>query len=285
MDFSAKDVMKLRQMTGAGMMDCKKALIETGGDMEAAADLIRKSLGAKAAKKAGRATGEGLVRERYSDDQKKGTMVIVLCETEPVTKTEDFVSFVDKAADVAFATGANSVEELEQQAWDDGESATVGEALKALIGRIGENMKLGHVATFTVDGDGLVGGYVHFNHKTGALVSLTGGTATNDHAKDLCQHIVFAKPIAKSREEISEDEIAKETAFLKEQLAEDPKMAGKPEQAIAGILKGRLDKNFFGERVLLEQGWYRDGGKTKVQDHLNEWNADLSAFALFQIGA
>lgn len=285
MDFSAKDVMKLRQMTGAGMMDCKKALIETGGDMEAAADMIRKSLGAKAAKKAGRATGEGLVRERYSDDRKKGTMVIVLCETEPVTKTEDFITFVDKAADVAFATGAGTVEELEQQAWDDGESATVGEALKALIGRIGENMKLGHVATFEVDGDGIVGGYVHFNHKTGALVSLTGDAATNEHAKDLCQHIVFAKPIAKTREEISEDEIAKETAFLKEQLAEDPKMAGKPEQAIAGILKGRLDKNFFGERVLLEQGWYRDGGKTKVQDHLNEWNADLSAFALFQIGA
>lgn len=285
MDISAKDVMKLRQMTGAGMMDCKKALIEAEGNIEEANDIIRKNLGAKAATKAGRATGEGLVRERYSDDQKKGTMVIVLCETEPVTKTKEFIDFVDGTADVAFASGAKSAEELEQQAWDDGESATVGEALKALIGRIGENMKIGHVATFEVNGDGIVGGYVHFNYKTGALVALAGNTATNDHAKDLCQHIVFAKPIAKSREEISQDEIDKEMAFLKDQLSEDPKMANKPEQALAGILQGRLDKNFFGERVLLEQGWYRDGGKTKVKDHLTEWNADLDAFALFQIGA
>lgn len=285
MSFTAKDVMKLRQMTGAGMMDCKKALTEADGDMEAAADAIRKAFGAKAAKKAGRATGEGLVRVRRSDDGKTGTMVIVLCETEPVTKTADFIGFVDKLADVAFAGGADSIEALEALGWDDGESATAGEALKALIGRIGENMKIGRVETFRVEGDGVVGGYVHFNHRTGALVALAGSGVGENEAKDLGQHIVFAKPIAMTREEIPAEQIEKELAFLRDQLAEDPQMAGKPEQALEGILKGRLDKNFFGERVLLEQGWYRDGGKTKVKDHLSEWAVDLSQFALFEIGA
>jgi elongation factor Ts len=267
------------------MMACKKALTETEGDFEAAQDLLRKEMGKAAEKKAGRATGEGLVQVRLSDDHKTGTMLIVLCETEPVVKTPMFREFVSKVADKAHEAGATDEASVLALAWDDGQSATVEEALKALIGLIGENMKIGKVARLTVAGEGRVGAYVHHNEKEGALVALSGSDDFDEAAKELGMHIVFAKPIAMTRDEIPAEEVEKELGFLKEQLAEDPKMAGKPEQALKGILEGRLNKNFFGQKVLTEQGWFRDGGDTLVKKHLEEWGATLDGYALFHIGA
>ena len=277
MEISAKQVMELRQSTGMPMMQCKKALIEAEGDFEKAMETLRK-LGLKTAeKRSGRATGDGLLAVRLADDGKTGTMVLVLCETEPVKNTPKFVEYAEKLADLAAAAGADDAEKAGALAWGDGETAE--STLRSLVGLIGENMKIGTVAHFHVDGPGVVGAYIHNDRKQGALVALTGKDDA-DSAKELCQHIVFAKPTVLSRDGIPQAEVDKELAFLREQVAEDASMKGKPEQAVEGIIKGRLDKNFFAERVLTEQGWYRDNAK-KVSAILQERGLAIQAFQHF----
>ncbi len=283
MSISAKQVMELRAATGLGMMKCKQALIDTDGDFEKAQELLRKELGKAAEKKAGRKTGEGLVRVKMSDDNKTGTAVVVLCETEPVKNTPMFIEFVDKVVGIAFENGAATVEELEALPWP-GDEPTVGEALKALIGTIGENMKLANVARLTATNGGYVGSYVHFNDKIGVLISLSGDAEDKaEAAKEIGMHLSFGKPQAMSRDEIPADEVEKELSFLREQIAEDPKMKGKPEQAIEGIVQGRLNKNFFGERVFLEQAWSRDPSK-KVKAALDELKVAVHEYAVLQVG-
>ena len=167
----------------------------------------------------------------------------------------------------------------------DPDGETAGSTLKNLVGLIGENMQLGGVAHFTVNGDGSIGAYVHNDKKQGALCAVKGGgDAAAATAKELCQHIVFAKPKVLSREQIAKTEIDKELSFLREQAAEDDSLKGKPEQAIEGIIQGRLSKNFFGERVLTEQAWYRENSK-KVAKVLEERGATIQDFKLFAPGA
>ena len=285
MDISAKQVMELRQATGMPMMQCKKALIENDGDYEKAVETLR-SLGMKTAeKRSGRATSEGLLAVRINADGKTGTMVQVLCETEPVKKTPKFVEFVDQLADLADKHGLADRDTLLAQAWEGEGSGTVESILKDLVGLIGENMQVGDIARFAIDGDGVVGSYVHNDKKQGALVALSGSADDlADAAKEVCQHIVFAKPTVLSRNQVPADEIEKEAAFLRQQISEDPKMAGKPEQAIEGILEGRLNKNFFAARALNEQGWYRDPSK-KVSVVLSERGLSIQDFSLFNPGA
>lgn len=285
MDISAKQVMELRQASGMPMMQCKKALIESAGDFEQAMDSLRK-LGLKTAeKRSGRATSEGLLAVRIGDDGKTGTMVLVQCESEPVKNTPKFIEFVDQLADLAHKHGIGDRDALLAQAWEGEEGGTAEEVLRNLVGLIGENMQVGKVVRFDVDGDGVVGSYIHNDKKQGALVALAGsGDNLADTAKELCQHIVFAKPSVLSREEIAADEVEKELQFLRDQVAEDPKMQGKPEQAIEGIVQGRLNKNFFAPRVLNEQGWYREDSK-KVSAVMDERGAAVQAFAHFQPGA
>ncbi len=283
MSISAKQVMELRAATGLGMMRCKQALTEMDGDFEKAQELLRKELGKAAEKKAGRKTGEGLVRVKMSDDHKSGTAVVILCETEPVKNTPMFVEFVDKVVELAFENGVGTVEELEAVAWP-GDEPTVGDALKALIGTIGENMKLANVARLSATNGGYIGSYVHFNDKIGVLISLSGEAEDkSEAAKEIGMHLSFGKPQAMTRDEIPEDEVAKELSFLRDQVAEDPKMAGKPEQAIEGIVQGRLNKNFFGERVFMEQAWSRDPSK-KVKNVLDEMNVAVHEYAVLQVG-
>jgi elongation factor Ts len=283
MDISAKQVMELRQASGMPMMQCKKALIEAEGDFEQAMDALRKHGLKTAEKRAGRATGEGLLSFRIADDGKTGTMVQVLCETEPVKSTPKFVEFVEKLADLAAAAGTTTLEALGELDWGNGETAA--STLKNLVGLIGENMQLGGVAHFTVEGDGSIGAYVHNDKKQGALSAVTGsGDDIAGTAKELCQHIVFAKPKVLNRDQISADEVAKELEFLRSQVAEDESMKGKPEQAIEGIVQGRLTKNFFGERVLSEQGWYRENSK-RVVKVLEERGAAIQDFKHFAPGA
>lgn len=281
MDISAKQVMELRKVTGLPMMKCKQALIETEGDHEKAIELLRKEGLKSAAKKADRVTGEGLMRLRISDDGSKATAVLVLCETEPVKNTPMFVEFVDTLADKCHEQGIDSAEAANALPWND-EFATAEDALKGLIARIGENMKIGKVQTFTQEGEGVVGGYVHHNQKEGGLVSLSSADA--DQAKELGMHIVFAKPTVLTRDEVAADDVEKELRFLREQIAEDESMKGKPEQAIEGILQGRLSKNFFGQTVLTEQTWFSDASTT-VAKKMKEWGTDLVGFAHFRAGA
>ncbi len=281
MEISAKQVMELRQASGMPMMQCKKALIEADGDFEKAMDSLRK-LGLKTAeKRAGRATGDGLLAVRLADDGKTGTMVLVLCETEPVKNTPKFVEYVEKLADLADAQGIDSLEALCAADFGDGETAE--SALRALVGLIGENMQIGSVARFTVEGDGAVGAYIHNDRKQGALVAIKGKD-DGQVAKDVCQHIVFAKPAVLDRTAIDQAEVDKELTFLREQIAEDASMQGKPEQAIEGIIQGRLNKNFFGQRVLNEQGWYREDSK-QVAKVLEERGCSIQDFKHFAPGA
>jgi len=283
MDISAKQVMELRHATGMPMMQCKKALIEAAGDFEQAMDALRKQGLKTAEKRAGRATGEGLLAVRISDDGKSGTMVQVLCETEPVKNTPKFVEYVEKLADLASAAGVTTDEALGALDWGEGETAA--STLKNLVGLIGENMQLGGVAHFEVEGNGAIGAYIHNDRKQGALVAVTGtGDDLVTTAKELCQHIVFAKPKVLSRDQISQADVDKELKFLREQMAEDPAMASKPEQALEGILQGRLSKNFFGERVLQEQPWYRENAK-RVAKVMEDRGARIEAFKHFAPGA
>ena len=138
------------------------------------------------------------------------------------------------------------------------------------------------LSRLAVDGDGAVGNYIHHDGKIAAMVALSGAGDLADTAKELCMHITFAKPIARTRDEIPQDAVDRELAFLREQIADDPAMQGKPEQAIEGIIQGRLKKNFFGERVLLEQPWYRDS-KATVTSQLEAAGAELVDFALFGV--
>jgi len=285
MDISAKQVMELRQATGMPMMQCKKALITNDGDYEKAVETLR-SLGMKTAeKRSGRATSEGLLAVRISADGKTGSMLQVLCETEPVKKTPKFVQFLEEAANLAAKLDIGDRETLLAQAWEGEGEGTVESVLRDLVGLIGENMQLGRLARFVVEGDGIVGAYVHNDQKQGALVALAGATqALAETAKEVCQHIVFARPSVLDRDQVPAEEVEKETAFLRQQLRDDPKMASKPEQALAGILEGRLNKNFFATRALNEQGWYRDPSK-KVSAVLSERGVCVQEFALFNPGA
>ena len=283
MDISAKQVMELRQATGMPMMKCKKALAEAEGDFERAVEILRKEGLKTADKKAGRKTSEGLIAVRLADDGHTGTMVQVLCESEPVKNTPMFVEFVDQLVEHADQNRPTDVEALMAQPWAHEGAETVEEALRNLIAQIGENMQVGGVAHFTTEPDGRVGSYIHLDKKQGSLVAIQGGGDLGTTAKELCQHIVFAKPKVLNRDSIPADEVEKELAFLREQVAEDPKMKGKPEQAIEGIVKGRLNKNFFAERVLLEQPWYRENAKT-VSAILEERGVEVRDFALFYPG-
>lgn len=281
MEISAKQVMALRQATGMPMMKCKQALKEADGDFERAVDVLRKEGLKTADKKAGRKTSEGLIAVRMADDGRAGTMVQVLCESEPVKNTPMFREFVEHLVDHADRHKPGDTAALLETPWDGDDAADVEEALRNLIAQIGENMKVAGVAHFEVEGEGRVGSYVHLDRKQGSLVAVAGsGGDVETTAKELCQHIVFAKPQVLARDEISADAVEKEMAFLREQVAEDPQLKGKPEQAIEGILKGRLNKNFFAERVLLEQPWYRENAKT-VSAVLAERGVEVKEFALF----
>lgn len=283
-EIPAKLVMDLRRATGMPMMKCKKALEETEGDFEKASDLLRKEGMKAAAKKADRATGEGLARFALSADGREGTLVLVVCETEPVKNTPMFQEFVDKVAAIAAEHKPADVEALRALPWPDGDGS-IEDAMKALIAQIGENMGVAGYQHFTVDG-GSVGGYVHNDRKTAAMVALKGDGDLQSFAKELCMHVVFAKPQVLTRDQIDAEAAAKEEAFLREQIAEDPKMAGKPEQALDGIIKGRLDKNFYGERVLTEQPWFKpDAGNKRVRDLLKEHGAEVEHFVLLRPGA
>ncbi len=283
-EISAKDVMALRKASGMGMMECKKALEEAGGDFEKAFEILRKR-GLKAAeKKADRATSEGLIGHAIAANGRSGLMLLALCETEPVKNTPLFQDFVAKVTELAVASAPRDLDALLALEWTGEGGDTVDAALKNLIGRIGENMRIHRYERFEVD-QGLVGAYVHHDRKTGALVALEGkaGDGASDFAKQVCMHIVFSKPTVLDRADIPAEEVQRELNFLVEQAKEDPSLAGKPAQAIEGIVQGRLSKSFFGTRVLPEQPWFSDNSK-RVADHLKEKGLKATGFALFQPG-
>ena len=263
-EISAQLVRELREHTGAGMMDCKRALQETNGDLEAAIVLLREQGMASAAKRAGRATTEGLVGYRLADDRSRGTMVAVGCETEPVAKNDAFRAFGQKVLDVVEAEGIEAVSQLEQERAE-------------LAGRLGENIAVAGAARFEAVDGGRIGAYVHPPaNKLGVLVHLRGGD--DDLARKLAMHIAASNPQWIGREDVPAEVVEAE----REIFGNSREVRSKPEQARAKIVDGMLNKRFFGANVLAEQEWIHDGSRT-VGQVLAEAGAEVLEFQRFSL--
>ncbi|MEM9478521.1 MAG: translation elongation factor Ts [Verrucomicrobiota bacterium] len=262
-EITASLVKELRDKTNCGMMDCKAALKESGGNLEEAETILRKKGIASADKKAARAAKEGVIASRISEDGKTGILVEVNCETDFVAKNENFTSFVDEILDHISSNGsAGSVEELLQE---DHGGTTLEEFVKAKVGELGENLVVQRFSRFALDGDGSVGSYIHLAGKVGVLIevkSASADAAGNDDfktlVKDLCLHIAAAHPSAITREEVPSDQVEAEKDIYREQMKD------KPENVIEKIITGKIDK-FYSQIALLEQGFVKDPDQTIKQ--------------------
>jgi len=263
-EISAALVKELRDRTGAGMMDCKRALQETNGDMDAAVVLLREKGMASAQKRADRATTEGLVGYRLADDHKKGTMVAVGCETEPVSKNDEFQAFAKKVLETVDADGVDAVASL------DGERTE-------LSAKLGENIAVAGAARFEAVNGAIVTAYAHPPaNKLGVLLQLRGGD--EDLGRKLAMHIAASNPQWIGRDDVPEDAVTSERQIY---LNSD-EVLSKPEQAREKIVEGMLNKRFFGANVLTDQEWIHDSSKT-VGQALQESGAEVLEFERFAL--
>ena len=270
---TAELVKQLREKTGAGMMDCKKVLTETDGDMEKAAELLRERGIAKAAKKSDRVAAEGLVATYVSDDKKVGSAVEVNAETDFVAKNDEFRKFVADIAKQVATKNAKDVEELLNQKYLDTDN-TVQEVLTGKIATIGENMSIRRFVRF--ESEGLVESYVHGDGKIAVLVNFEKGD--EELAKDVCMQIAAAKPEYLSRESVPADKVEKEMEILKAQAMNE----GKPAEIAEKMVQGRIGK-FYSEICLLEQEFVKDPD-TKVGKLIESKGAKLVDYARLEKG-
>ena len=262
---TAADINKLRQTTGAGMLDCRKALTETNGDFEAAIDWLRKQGQKVAAKRNDREAKEGVIIAKTSADNKTGFVVCISCETDFVSKNADFVAFAQSIADAAVENNVNSAEELNQVTLN---GAKVSDLINDKLASIGE--KIG-VAKFERIEANYVASYIHGANRMGVLVGLSSEAA--EAGKDVAMQIAAMNPLAVDPDAIPAATIERERSIVVETMKADPKMAGKPDEMIAKIAEGKLNA-FFKENTLLAQAFVKDGGKT-VGEYLKSVNADL----------
>lgn len=274
MAITASMVKELREMTGAGMMDCKKVLTETDGDMEKAIELLRERGIAKAAKKSGRVAAEGLVEAYISEDGKVGAIVEVNSETDFVAKNEEFKTFVMDVAKQVVEKNPKDVEELLNQEAIFEAGKTVNEALIGKIATIGENLSIRRFARF--ESKGLIEKYIHGDGKIAVLVNMTKGD--KELAKDLCMQIAAARPEFVTREEVPQERVDKEMEILKVQAMNE----GKPEQIAEKIVQGRVGK-FYEEICLVDQVFVKDSSM-KVSELLKQKDAEIVEFARFEKG-
>jgi elongation factor Ts len=257
---SAQDINKLRQATGAGMMDCRKALTETNGDFEAAIDWLRKQGQKVAAKRGDREAKEGVVIAKTTDDHKTGIVVCVSCETDFVSKNADFVTFAQNIADAAIAYNVKSLDELLNA---KAPHATVAELVNDKLASIGE--KIG-VTKFERIEAPYVASYIHGAYRIGVLVGLDKDAA--ETGKDIAMQIAALNPVAVDAASVPPETIAREKDIIMELMKQDPKMAGKPDEMLAKIAEGKMGA-FFKEQTLTAQVFVKDGSKT-VADYLKE---------------
>ena len=271
---TASLVKELREKTGAGMMDCKKVLTETDGDMEKAIELLRERGIAKAAKKSGRVAAEGLVEAVISEDGKTGAIIEVNSETDFVAKNEEFKTFVENVANQVLKTNPKDVEELLAQPAMFEEGQTVQESLVGKIATIGENLTIRRFARF--ESEGLVEKYIHGDGKIAVLVNMKKGDSIV--AKDICMQIAAARPEYVRREEVPEERVAKEMEILKVQTMNE----GKPEAIAEKIVQGRIGK-FYEEICLVDQAFVKDPNM-KISELLKQKDAEVAEFARFEKG-
>jgi elongation factor Ts len=270
---TAELVKQLREKTGAGMMDCKKVLTETDGDMEKAAELLRERGIAKAAKKSGRVAAEGLVCANVSEDKKVGAIVEVNAETDFVAKNEEFKGFVADVAEIVVKTNPADVTALLATEYK-GTGKTVQEVLTDKIATIGENMTIRRFARF--ESEGLVESYIHGDGKIAVLVDFKKGDS--ELAKDVCMQIAAVRPEYLNREQVPEEAVNKEMEILKAQAMNE----GKPAEIAEKMVQGRIGK-FYSEVCLLDQEFVKDSSM-KVGALIESKGAEIVRFARFEKG-
>ena len=264
---SAALVKELRERTGLGLLECKKALAACGGDIEQAIEELRKSSGMKAAKKAGRTAADGVIAARVADDGSYAVLAEVNSETDFVARDAGFLAFVDKVLDAAFTGKQTAVEALM--------AGELEAAREALVQKIGENIGVRRIAMLSAD-SGVVGAYVHGNNRIGVLVALSGGD--NDLAKDVAMHVAAVNPQVVAPADMPAEVIAKEEEIYTAQ-AQD---SGKPAEIIEKMIGGRI-KKFLAENSLLEQAFVKDPDIT-VGKLVGNAGSAVSAFVRFEVG-
>jgi len=264
MSISAKDVMKLREATGAGMMDCKKALTEADGDFDRAVEILRKKGQQVSEKRADREANQGLILINISDDHSKAAAIEVNCETDFVARNDDFQASAQSFLDVAFEKEIGSIDELKQQEID---GLTIDKHLDEMVGKIGEKIKIGRVLFIESSGD-LVK-YIHPGNQLGVIVEFESSIDDADVAKDVAMQIAAMNPLAVTRDGVDTSIVEKELEIAKEQLLNE----GKPAEIAEKASQGKL-RRFYEERVLLEQKFVKDNG-ISVKEYLEQNDAPL----------
>ena len=292
MAITAAMVKELREMTGAGMMDCKKALAATDGNMEAAVDFLREKGLATAQKKAGRIAAEGIVAIALTEDAKQAVVVEVNAETDFVAKNEKFQGYVAEVAAQALVTTAADIDAFMAEAWASDTTKTVKEALAAQIAVIGENMNIRRFQQVKEE-NGFVASYIHAGGKIGVLVDVETNVVNDEikeMAKNLAMQIAALKPVYTNDSEVEEEYKAHELEIIKAQIENDPKMAGKPEKVINGAIMGRLNKQ-LNEICLLDQVYVKaEDGKQIVSAYVaqvakaNNANIAIKGFVRYETG-
>lgn len=262
---TAADINKLRQATGAGMMDCRKALTETNGDFEAAIDWLRKQGQKVAAKRSDREAKEGVIIAKTTADNKTGFVICISCETDFVSKNADFVAFAQSIADAAVANNVKSVEELNEVTVN---GAKVAEMINDKLASIGE--KIGIVRFERVEAP-FVASYIHGAYRMGVLVGLNKEAA--EAGKDIAMQIAAMNPVAVDPSSVPAEVVERERNIVVETMKADPKMEGKTDEMISKIAEGKLNA-FFKEQTLLAQPFVKDGGKS-VGEYLKSVDSSL----------
>ena len=292
MAIKASQVKELRELTGAGMMDCNKALTETDGDMDKAVEWLRENGMAKAQKKAGRIAAEGIVMFKSTDDGKKAAVVEVNSETDFASKNETFREYVAQVADQALTTSAKDIDAFLAEPWKFDTAKTVKEALDAEIAVISENMHIRRFAQVE-EQNGFVATYNHADGKIGVLVDVETDVvndAVKEMAKNVAMQIAAMRPQYTDNSEVPADYIQKETEILRAAIMNDPKESQKPEKVIEGMLKGRVNKELK-EIVLLDQVYVKaEDGKQSVAKYVeqvakaNSAKITIKGFVRFETG-
>jgi len=264
MAISAAEVSKLRKMTGAGMMDCKKALTETDGDFDKAVDIIRKKGQAVASKRADREASEGVVLSKVTDDGKKGALVVLNCETDFVAKNESFIALTQSILDLALASNATSVEEVKELKLN---GVAIKDVITEQIGVIGEKLDLPYFAVVNAE---TVVDYIHPGNKLATIVGFNQSGFEHQVGRDVAMQVAAMNPVSIDKDSVPQDVIQKELEIAKDQA----RLEGKPEEMLDRISQGRLNK-FFKESTLLEQIFVKDG-KISIREYLKKTDKDLT---------
>ena len=283
MAITAAQVNELRQKTGAGMMDCKKALTEANGDFEKAIEILRKKGASVASKRAEKSANEGIVVTKISDDHKKAAIIEVNCETDFVAKSDDFVKLANEIVETTFKSEISNAKQLLES------NKSLNDKVVDVMGKVGEKIEISRVLTEKAD-NGLIVDYIHMGSKLGVLVKFDNVTANSDElveiGKNIAMQVAAMKPICVYREEVPTETIEKEIDIYKELARKE----GKPENILEKIATGKLNK-FYSENCLFEQAYIKDSTSSKTVGNLiedfnkkNNTQSKISLFKRFHLG-